>query len=598
MKSKQAVNYTSRDYESIRSDLINYVKKYYPDTYKDFNEASFGSLVLDLVAYVGDNLSFYTDFVFNESNLDTAIKYDNVIKLAKSKGYNFSPTYSSYGEVSFYLLVPVSTNTIAPNTDYMPILRRGSKFATPNNKMYTLIEDVNFGNTNNLIVVGQVDSNTGAPTSYAVKAFGKVVSGELAVSTETVTTYERFRRVRIPGSNITEVVSVFDSNGNKWYEVENLAQNTIYIPVINRNSDKYTVPNILKPIQVSRRYVVERDSNSVYLRFGSGTEETPESIIDPSKQILNVHGKNYVTDIAFDPNQLVESDKMGVAPTNTTLTIVYRVNTANDVNTASGTVTKIVSPIFEYPNKQNLSTSIIGSINKTLEITNEKPITGDINIPTSEEIKLRAYGTYNAQNRAVTKEDYIALVYKMPSNFGAIKRVNLVQDLDSTNQRNLNMYVVSETNSNNLTYLSQTSDTIKQNLKTWISSRKMMNDTIDILDAKIVNYGIRFKVESFPNSNKYSTLVSCQQALANLLTIQRDIGEPIILTDIQATLRNVGDVLDIVEVEIFLKSGINYSSPAINIEEQKSDDGKVVYCPYDCIYELKYTSSDIIGEVI
>src|SRR5574343_1192458 len=193
MKSKQAVNYTSRDYESIRSDLINYVKKYYPDTYKDFNEASFGSLVLDLISYVGDNLSFYTDFAFNESNLDTAIKYDNVIKLAKSKGYSFAPTYSSYGEVSFYLLVPVSTNTIAPNTEYMPILRRGSKFSTPNNKMYTLIEDVNFGNTNNLVVVGQVDSNTGAPTSYAVKAFGKVVSGELAATTETVTTYERFR---------------------------------------------------------------------------------------------------------------------------------------------------------------------------------------------------------------------------------------------------------------------------------------------------------------------------------------------------------------------------------------------------------------------
>src|SRR5574343_1211261 len=186
----------------------------------------------------------------------------------------------------------------------------------------------------------------------------------------------------------------------------------------------------------------------------------------------------------------------------------------------------------------------------------------------------------------------------MPPNFGAVKRVNIVQDLDSVNQRNLNMYVVSETNSNNQTYLSQTSDTIKQNLKTWISSRKMINDTIDILDAKIVNYGIRFKVESFPNSNKYSTLISCQQALSNLLSIQKDIGEPIVLTDIQATLRNVGDVLDIVEVEVFLKSGTDYSSPAINIEDQKSEDGKIIYCPYDCIYELKYSSKDIIGEVI
>lgn len=589
------VNYTNRDFDSIRNDLINYVKKYYPEQYKDFNEASFGSIMLDLVSYVGDMLSYHADFNFNESNIDTVVKFENAVAAAKRMGYKYSPTYASYGTVALYLLVPVSNN--GPNRNYMPILKKGSKFQTNSGKIFSLLENVDFGNTDNKIVVGQVDSDTGAPTSYAVKAYGRVVSGELAVFQTTVGDYQKFRRIKVPGQNIIEIVSVFDSIGNRWYEVESLTQNTVYVPIINRSSDKYTVPNLLKPVKVNRRYTVERDLNSVYLRFGSGNNDTQNAIIDPAKSVLDIFGKSYISDQTFDPTSLIQSDSMGLAPENTTITIVYRVNSKVDINAAKGTVTKVSEANFDFRDRENLSDILIENVSRTLEVNNEEAIVGHISGPSIEEIKLRAKGAFSSQDRAVTKEDYVSLCYKMPVNFGAIKRVGLVQDKDSINQRNLNLYVVSETTVLGEEHLTAASDSIKQNLKTWIQSRKMINDTVDILDAKIINFGISFVVEKMPGSNMYSTHNSCVESLKELFRIKLDIGEPILISDFYKTLKNVSDVLDVVDIKIERKLGVGYSSAAFDLDSYKSNDGRIYYCPYDTIYELKYLNSDISGEV-
>lgn len=590
------INYTNRDFESIRNDLINYVKKYYPDNFKDFNEASFGSLVLDMVAYVGDSLSYYTDFNFNESNIDTAIKFDNVVAGAKKLGYKYTPTYASYGRVALYILVPALAN--APNRNYMPVLKKGTKFSTPSGKVFSLLDDVDFANENNETVVGQVDSSTGAPTTYAVKAYGRVISGELAIFQTTVGDYQRFRRIKVPGSNIVEIISVFDSGGNKWYEVESLTQNTIYVPIINRNTDKYTVPNILKPAKVNRRFVMERESSGVYLRFGGGSNDVETAIIDPSKVVLDVFGKSYLNEVTFDPTTLIKSDSMGLAPENTIITVLYRINSTQDVNSAANTVTIVSEPNFEFRDRNSLSTTTIETVSRTLEVTNEEPIVGSVSLPTIEEIKLRAKGAFSAQDRAVTKEDYIALAYQMPANFGAIKRINIAQDKDSINQRNLNLYVVSDVVENGESHLTETSTTIKQNLKTWLQSRKMINDTVDILDAKIVNFGVRFTVAKMPGANSYSTHSSCVNALKSLFFLKADIGEPIIVSDIYKALKDVGDVLDVITVDIVPKLGANYAQPAINLDDYRSGDGRVVYCPFDVIYELKYLDSDIAGEVV
>ena len=117
-----AIDYTARNFSTIKQELVTYAKRYYPDSFKDFNEASFGALMLDMVSYVGDILSFYTDYQANESFLQTAIEYNNIIKLARQLGYKFNAAPTSHGIVTLYILVPPSTSGAGPDLNYFPFL--------------------------------------------------------------------------------------------------------------------------------------------------------------------------------------------------------------------------------------------------------------------------------------------------------------------------------------------------------------------------------------------------------------------------------------------------------------------------------------------
>ena len=335
-KRQPSINYTSRDFASIRSDLEDYVKRYYPDNYKDFTEASFGSLMLDTVSYVGDILSFYLDYQANESFLATANEFNNVLKLTNEMGYKYKPYPSAYGVCDFYVTVPVESNTIAPDQNYMPTLKKGSTFLSDSNNTFTLLEDVDFSKSTNEVVVASQDSDTGIPLTYAVKASGQVVSGELAVQEATIDEFQKFLRLKINGTNISEVVSVFDSSGVQYYEVDYLSQDIVYVSLLNKGSNSNTVPYILKPVSVARRYIVDSTPTGVFLQFGFGSDEAPVSLKDPSEVVLNMPGKNYTTHTSFDPSALNETGKLGVAPSNTILTIIYRYQCCSKYRDAFG----------------------------------------------------------------------------------------------------------------------------------------------------------------------------------------------------------------------------------------------------------------------
>ena len=593
---KPAINYTSRQFATIKSDLVNYAKKYYPNEFKDFSANSFGSLMLDTVAYVGDILSFYLDYQVNESFLSTAIEYDNVLKLAQNFGYKPQLSPSSYGTLTFFILIPASTG--APNFDYAPLLKRGTKLSTGQGNIFSLIEDVNFKDTaKNEVVVGNVDPDTGTPVSYAIRAKAQAVSGELAVQNSAVGEYQRFLKIPVQGKNITEVVSVEDSLGNQYYQVDYLTQNTIYIPLTNRAADSTTTPNILKPLSVPRRFTVIQEKNQVILQFGAGTNENVEEVLDPSNVLLKQHGKKYITDDSFDPAKLIQTDRLGVTPKNTVLTIVYRVNAADDTNASANTITNVVDPVYDFVSETTLNTSLLNGVRRSLEVINEEAFVGDIPFPNSDELKQRAYGAYAMQNRAVTKEDFMTVAYSMPASFGTIKKVNVVQDSDTFKQRNINLYVLSE---DSLANLLPANDTIKNNLKTYISRYKMINDSIDILDAKIINLGVSFKIVAFENTNKFAALADAKSALQDFFAARKsyEIGEAFSITDIFNVLKNTPSILDVIEVNTFLKSGTNYADSNFNVEKSKSADARRIFCPEDGCFEIKFPSTDILGAVV
>jgi hypothetical protein len=592
---KPSIDYTSRDFSSIREDLISYAKRYYPNHVKDFSQPSFAALLIDSVAYVGDILSFYLDYQANESFMSTAIEYNNIVKRARALGYKLQTNPSSYGTVTVYVLVPTESNTVAPDTNYMPILKRGSTFSSTNGTSFTLVEDINFADSNLEKVVAQVDSTSGAPTKYAIKANAQVVSGELGIETVDVGPYSKFPKFELETKNIAEVLSVEDGNGHRYYEVDHLTQNVIFLPVINNNEDRNTVKNIIKPISVSRRFTVEKDAINTYLQFGGGTEETETKYLDPSNVILNVFGKEHIIDESFDPSVLIKSDKLGVAPANTSLLVTFRLNTADNVNTSANTITTVQDAKLRFNTPENLSQTKINDVRSSLEVNNDESIVGDITLPSSDEVKIRAQANFATQNRAVTKQDYISVVYNMPSKFGSIKRASISEDPLSYNQRNLNLYVISEDNNVKLT---KTNDTIKQNLKTWLNQYKMINDTIDILDAKIVNFGIKYTAKGMPDINRYIVLDDATRAIRNFFADRfLEIGEPILVTDIFGVLKNVGTVLDVTDVELFVQSGGNYADPPFTIDEFLSADGTVIAPANNVIFELKYPNKDILGTI-
>jgi hypothetical protein len=477
------------------------------------------------------------------------------------------------------------------------MLERGSTFTSIDGSSYILVDSVDFSDPDNEIVVAAVDSDEGTPTSYAIRSYGQVVSGQIVRDTIEVGSYKRFFRKQLAGTNITEVLTVVDSDGHKYYEVDHLSQNVIYRSVVNRQTNRDTVKEILKPVSVPRRFTVERERGKTFLQFGYGSENNLKAnvIIDPSNIALQFHGKEYITDVSFDPSKIIQSDKFGVAPANTKLTVIYRINSDNDANAAAGTISSARSTIFNFPATLEglvLSETTKNTVMSSLEVVNDAPIIGDVSLPTSEEVKTRIFDTFATQKRAVTGQDYVSMIYNMPGKFGAVKRARIVQDQNSL-KRNLNLYVISENKNGNLI---ETNSTIKSNLKTWIKEYKMINDTVDILDAKIVNIGINFTAIANPKVNKFSVLQqSVNILIQELSSLHREIGESFTLSDVYTALRFVPGIVDVVDVEIVQKTGGLYSTTGFNIEDQMSPDGRVLYAPQNVILEIKFPKDDIKG---
>ncbi|MBV02868.1 MAG: hypothetical protein CML45_00590 [Rhodobacteraceae bacterium] len=587
------IDYTHREFSSIQQDLLEIAERFYPESFQDFSEGSFGALMVDAVSYVGDQLSFYMDYNINESFLDTAFQFSNIVRHGRALGYKYEGRPSTYGKVALYIQVPASTTGIGPDRNYLPVLKRGSTFNSTNNLSFILTENVDFADTRNLFVAARNDSVTGAPTFYAVKTYGNVVSGQFGQERVTVGTFEKFKQITLNADNVSEVISVYDSQGNQYYEVDFLAQDVIFKEVTNPNFKNDNVPSIIKPLLVSRKFITFTDRNSTTLQFGSGRFNETNVVENPQNVAVNTYGKTYVTTTTFDPSRLSENESFGIVPSNTELIVTYRTNNPINSNVASTELNSINFANYEFIDQQNLNSTTLQTVRDSLDVSNEEPITGDISVPTSDEIKQRIYDTFPTQNRAVTQADYENMSYRMPPKFGSIKRVSVQKDANSQ-KRNLNLYIISEGSDGKLL---KSNSSIKNNLKTWINQYRMINDTVDILDPYILNYGIEFVVRSQEAADKYIVLDSCMEALKENFTKTHFIGESLYISDIYRVLKEVSGVLDVLSVKIFSKTGANYSNSSININSNLSGDGSQLIVPNNAILELKFPEVDIVGKL-
>lgn len=595
-KKKIAINYTNKDFNSIKADLEELARVYYPDTYKDFSENSFGSFMLDAVSYVGDMLSFYVDYQANESFLETAIEYNNVRRMAQNYGYKFRSRPAAYGIATFYVIVPANTSGLGPSSKYIPVLRTGTEVSTNSGITFVLTEDVDFANSNNDIVASRFSETTGKPTSYAIRAYGQVKSTSLFRKTVDVGAFQRFQRVRVGPSVISEIISVVDSEGHVYYEVDHLAQDVVYREIANVDVADDNVRSILKPLVVPRRFVVEQPPAGTYLQFGYGSADPliTTNVLDPSQTVLRMSGRTYISDDQFDPTKLLDSNTLGVAPSNTTLTIVYEANERESINVNAGQLKELSTTVADFPSADNNSVVTQGSVLNSIEVSNEEAIVGNTTPPTTEEIKIRSKGTWASQGRIVTKNDYETYCYTMPAKFGQIKRANVVADASSTNKV-ISLYVVSEDTAGNFI---TTNETVKKNLKVWINKNRPINDRVSIRNAHIMNVGFTYVISVDSTRDKAIVNNSVYRTLKDQLSEKLYIGEAFPISNIYKIINSVDGVIDTKDVTMIVPrvSGIN--NPSVSIKDILSRDGTALLPPRNIILEIKNFARDIKGIVL
>ena len=340
---------------------------------------------------------------------------------------------------------------------------------------------------------------------------------------------------------------------------------------------------------------MERTRRNTFLQFGYGSdsEVNKSTLLDPTEVVMQLHGKDYTSDTTFDPTKLLDTDKFGISPSNTTLVIRYRRNVSGATNASAGSINKIGEFSLQFKDPSSLTAAKRGTVNRSLEVSNNDPIVGNVSNPSRAQLKETISGVFAAQNRAVTEQDYKSLIYAMPPQFGGVKRCALYRDSDSF-RRNLNLYILSEDNNG---YLTTSNNTIKENLKTWIGQNKIINDTIDILDAKIINIQIEFKAVSAVGADKFNVQTNAISRLKALYTTKFDIGQPFDISEAYNVLNKTRGIVDVTNVRVTNKFGGEYSNIGYNIRENTSADGRYIDMPKNVILEIKFLDTDIKGTI-
>ena len=388
-----------------------------------------------------------------------------------------------------------------------------------------------------------------------------------------------------------------DAQGNEYFQVDYLSQDIVMQEVKNTDSTRFETPYLMKLRPVPRRFITRNDVfRETYIQFGYGSADnlTGDLIADPADVVLKMNGRDYITDETFDPTNLIQTDKFGVVPDNTTLTVTYTANDSDTVNSAVGSLRNVIAPKLKFNNEASLDNGLLATVFSSLEADNEFPILGDTSVILADEIRVRAASTYASQNRAVTLQDYSSVTYRMPAKFGKIKRCNVVRDSNSL-KRNLNVYVLAEDENGNLT---APNSTLKNNLKVWLNQYRMINDTLDILNGKVINIGINFRVVPALDANKYDVLQNCVSKLQNRFIANKfNIGEPIYISEIYQLLNQVPGVVDTTDVEIINLTGGVYSNYVYDIGANLSSDGRYLLMSESAAAEVLVPGTDISGVV-
>ena len=436
------VKYLNKDFEGFRNDLIEFAKSYFPNTYTDFNESSPGMMFIEMAAYIGDVLSYYVDNQFKESILAYAEEKRTVYNIAQSLGYKPKVSYPATTVLDVFQTVPATGagDSTRPNMNYALTVTNATKVKSETTgKTFRFMDNVNFKYSSSFdpttVSIFETDSNV--PTKYLLKKRVRAISGDVKEELVTFTSAVQYDKIVLGNPNVIEIISCIDSDGNNWYEVPFLAQDTIFDEVENTSANDSeltqfndTAPYLLKLRKTPRRFTTFiRDDNRTELRFGAGVSDNPDEEIVPNPDRVGSSLASGVSklDTAFDPANFLNTRTYGLAPANTTLTIKYTVGGGIEDNVPANDIKNLNDVTFDI-DETNLVAATVQDAKDSVAVNNPDPAAGGRSGESLVEVKNNALAYFQAQSRAVTKEDYMIRALSLPQRFGNIAKVYIVQD--------------------------------------------------------------------------------------------------------------------------------------------------------------------------
>ena len=598
--STQKINYTSRDFESLRNDLINYTQQYYPGVIQNFNDASIFSVLMDLNAAIGDNLHFHIDRSIQETVLQYAQQRSSVYNIARTYGLKIPGFRPSIGLIDISIDVPAFGDN--EDTRYLGVLRSGAQF-NGSGQMFETTYDIDFSTQynnegfNNRIKIPNFDTNNKI-ISYTITKREVVVNGltkiykQVINSSDVVPFYSFF----LPEKNVISVTAIIQKDGtqyqstpinsefitsqNKWYEVSALAEDTVFIEDTTKPIDNAGV-KVGTYIKTDNRFITEYTPEGfLKVQFGAATT-TPNQQLEQFSKLGNpLKIQNYQNNIGLG---------LTVTP-NTTLFVQYRVGGGNETNVGVGAINQLgVLNLSVNGPSQQINQSVIQS----LRVNNITSAVGGANPPTIEEVRNMVSFNFSAQNRAVTINDYKSLIDTMPGKFGAPAKVAIIE-----NNNKITIQILSYDSDGNLTQT--VPNALKTNLATYLSKYRMINDYILVDVAKVID--LEFEISVVIENNTAQSQIITQiidQVSQYMLPSKRDLGQNVNVSDLRRVIQNISGLSTLTDLKIYNRVGGQYSSSETS---QRYSDEKTkeilliddtIFAEPDQIYQIRFDSRDI-----
>jgi hypothetical protein len=600
--------YLSRDFDSLRATLLDYARQYYPTQIQDFSESSVGGLFLDMAAYVGDNMSFYMDHLYGELNFDTAVEPSSIQRALNNSGIEVNGAAPATANVTVYFEVPVEQlDDDGPDVNLLPVVKAGTVFISTNSILFNLLEDIEFlveqedgsyvlnslatkriGNTN---ASGQI-------TSYIVSLSGLCVSGDVVTENFTIGDFVPFRNITLSEPNVTEIINVYDSFGNTYYEVGALTHDVVYKNVLNIAGDNQLVKDTLKVIPAPYRFTKNTSviGRTTSLTFGGGTADSLEDDIipDPSEFAIAIPYSKTSSRVPVNPQKLLTTNTLGVAGSNTTLSINYRYGGGLSHNVPANSITSVYNLSIAFPRNPTVNLSI--AVRNTLEVTNLEQASGGEDALTTEELVALIPFAKNSQERVVTKEDLLARIYTMPSNLGRVFRAAIVPN--TNNPLATQLYIISRDAQSKLI---TSPDSLKLNLKRYLNSYRMISDSIDILDAKVIDLQLKFSVVLDPSLNRNTLLTSILASLQTKFDVTKfHINQPIVISEYVNAIYAIPGVIAVENIQFVNISGVvNNRVYSLDTHDIKAYTRRqMIFPPVGGIFQVRYPNVDIVAKAV